>query len=229
MDEKPGKLTHVLFYIAFGFVVICVFWIFSIMGVLPFVYTQVKTPQEMESFLDSPRENMRGVKVNGHFLDVGRRRSLQVLKNYNDEMFIIRPYREINLQTRNLTRPELLDFCTNITGDELEELRGNLTAGKDVARTWSGIVSEQKVELIKITMFSYLVLGLSHKPILVSQVDLANKLGMDDEQILTRLIPGQKRWYSEFITSSSMNRAYPFKFTMPMKDGLIAWLQEKAE
>lgn len=227
MAEKTEKISRVMWVIALGFVVICVFWVFSIMGILPFGYTNAKTPLDMEEFLDSPRENMRGVKVNGHFLDLGRRRSLQILKDYNDDMFIMRPYREINLQTRNLTRPELFDFCTNITGGELEELRTRVASGKDYTRAWSGTISEQKIELIKATMFSYLALGFTHKPILISQVDLAKRLDIDDEQILKRIIPVQKRWYSVFITSSSMGKTYPLKFTTPMKDELIALLDER--
>jgi hypothetical protein len=229
MAEEKGKLSRVMWYLALGFIVACVFWVFSIMGMLPLTYTSVKTPNDLEEFMDSPRDNLRGVKVNGHFLEMGKRPSLQILKDYDEYMFLMRPYRQIQLKTRNLTRPEVHDFCTNITGEGLEELRAKVISRKGYTSAWSGKSNEQKIELIKATMFSYLVVGLSSKPIFITQVDLAKRLGMDDEMIMKRIVTVQRQWYSDLLASQSMDKTYPFTFAIPLKDALIVWLDEQKD
>ncbi len=218
-----------MWVLAIGFVAICVFWIFSMMGLLPLTYVSAKTPRGLEDFLSSPRENMRGIKVNGHFLELGVRPSVQILKDYNDVMFLMRPYREIQLQTRNLTRPEVFDFCTNITGADLEALRAQVLSGKGYTTAWSGKICRQKIELVKATMFSYLVKGLSDKQIFITQVELAKRLNMDDDLILDRLIPAQRQWYSELLSSSAMDKPYPVQYLTPMQDELIKWIDENKE
>ena len=229
MAEEKGKLTRVMWVLVLGIVVACVFWIFSIMGMLPLVYTNVKTPNDLEEFLDSPRDNMRGVKINGHFLEVGKRPSLQILKDYDEYMFIMRPYRQIQLKTRNLTRTEVHEFCMNITGDGLEELRAKVIARKGYTSAWSGTVDGRKIELIKATMFSYLVVGLSSKPIFITQVDLAKRLGMDDAMIMKRIICVQRQWYSDLLASQIMDKTYPITFMMASRDELITWLDEQKD
>ena len=227
MAEETGKLVRVIWFLALGIIVACVFWVFSIMGMLPLTYTTAETPNDLEEFLDSPRDNMRGIKINGHFLELGKRPSLQILKKYDEYMFLMRPYRQIQLKTRNLTRPEVHDLCMNITGEGLEELREKVISRKGYTSAWSGNIDEQKIELIKATMFSYLVVGLSSKPVFITQVDLAKRLGMDEALIMKHIVSTQRRWFSELLSSQSMDKAYPCTFTLPLKDELITWLDEQ--
>ena len=229
MAEETGKLTRVMWFLALGFIVACIFWVFSIMGMLPLTYTSVKTPNDLEEFLDSPRDNMRGVKVNGHFLEMGKRPSLQILKDYHEYMFLMRPYRQIQLQTRNLTRAEVHDFCMNITGEGLEELREKVISRKGYTSAWSGSIDGQKIELIKATMFSYLVVGLSDKPIFITQVDLAKRLGMDDKMIMKHIITVQRQWFSELLSTQSMDKPYPITYMIALRDELITWLDEQKD
>lgn len=227
MAEEKGKFSRLIGYVLIGIIIVCVFWVFSIMGLLPLTYTTAKTPSDLEEFLDSPRDNMQGIKINGHFLELGKRPSLQILKDYDEYMFLMRPYRQIQLQTRNLTRPEVHDFCMNITGEGLEELREKVISRKGFTQAWSGSVNGQKIELIKATMFSYLVVGLSSKPIFITQVDLAKRLCMDEARIMRCIVSTQRQWFSELMSSQSMNKTYPCTFTLPLKDELITWLDEQ--
>ena len=227
MAEEKGKFARVAGYLVIGIIIICVFWVFSIMGLLPLTYTTAKTPNDLEEFLDSPRNNMQGIKINGHFLELGKRPSLQILKNYDEYMFLMRPYRQIQMKTRNLTRPEVHDFCMNIKGEGLEELREKIISRKGYTQAWSGSLNGQKIELIKATMFSYLVVGLSSKPIFITQVDLAKRLGMDESMIMRCIVSTQRQWFSELLSSQSMDKPYPSTFTLPLKDELITWLDEQ--
>lgn len=227
MVEKKGGFSWIIWILAIGFVALCVLWILSIFGVIPLTYTDIKTPRALNEFLNSPKDNMRGIKINGHFLEIGKRPSLQILKGYEENMFIMRPYRQVKKRTRNLTRPEVFDYCTNISGTDFDDLQSKLTQGEGYTPAWNGKIKNQTVELIKTTMFSYLVTGLNDKPIFITQVELAKRLGMDEAEILKRIIPVQKRWYSEFVASSSMDKPYPTTYTKPIRDELIAWLDER--
>jgi len=226
MAEETGKTSRVMWVLGVGFIVVCALWALSIFGVLPLTYTQARTPHELDEFLNSPLDNMRGVKVNGHFIELGKRPSLQILKDYDEYMFIMRPYRQVKLKTRSLTRPEVFDFCTNTTAAGLDELRAKVDKGKGYTQAWTGTLDNQKVEIIKATLFSYLVVGLSDKTIFITQVELAKRLGMDDARILERIIPQQEQWYEQFISSESAGKTYPLKYTLPIRDQLIAWLEE---
>jgi hypothetical protein len=227
MAEKKGGFSWIIWGLAIGFVVLCVLWVLSIFGVLPLTYTEVKTPRALNEFLDSPKGNMRGIKINGHFLEIGKRPALQILKGYEDYMYLMRPYRQVKKRTRNLTGPEVFDFCTNVTGDDFDDLQSKVVSGKGYTPAWNKKINNQTVELIKTSLFSYLVTGLSGKPIFITQVELAKRLGMDEAKILERIIPVQKSWYSELAASSSMDKPYPSKYTTPMRDELIAWLDER--
>ncbi|HHO75975.1 MAG TPA: hypothetical protein ENN05_06050 [Deltaproteobacteria bacterium] len=224
MAEEVRKSSRVMWLLGVGFIVLCIFWALSIFGVLPLTYAEVKTPRELELFLNSPKDNMRGVKVNGHFLELGKRPSLQILKGYEDYMFLMRPYRQVMLKSRNMTRSEVFDFCTNINAAGLDDLREKVQEGKGYTPVWGGTIHEKKIEIIKVTLFSYLVVGLSEKAVFLSQVELAGRLGMDDSLILQRIIPVQRQWYEQFMSSEAAGREYPLTYILPMKDQLISWL-----
>lgn len=228
MAEQKRKLMRTIWVLGAGFFLIMIVWALSIVGVIPLTFTVVDTPQALIKFLDSPRDDMRGVKVNGHFLNIGKRRSLQIVKGYDEVMYLVRPYRQVRVPSRSLTQAELLDFCTNITGAGFNELRSRLESGDQVPAEWEGRIKDKAIRIVKASMFSYLVSGLKEGPVFMTQVELAKRLGMDESYILTRLIPVQKRWYEEFLSSSSLQAPYPVRYIIPIQDELTAWLVAQA-
>lgn len=228
MAEQKKKLMRTIWVLGAGFSVVVIVWALSIVGVIPLTFTMAGTPEALIKVLDSPRDDMRGVKINGHFLDIGKRRSLQIVKGYDEVMYLVRPYRQVRVFPRSLTQAELLDFCTNITGAGFDELRSRLESGDQVAAEWEGRIEGKAVRIVKASMFSYLVSGLMERPIFMTQVELAKRLGMAEPHILTRLIPVQKRWYEEFLLSSALQAPYPVHYIIPIEDELTAWLGAQA-
>ena len=228
MAEQKRKLTRTMWVLGAGFFLVMVVWALSIMGVIPLTFTAARTPAALINFLESPRDDMRGVKVNGHFLDIGKRRSLQIIKGYDEIMYLVRPYRQVRVLPRNLTQAELLDFCTNITGAGFSELRSRLESGDQVTTEWEGRVEGKTIRIVKASMFSYFVSGLQERPVFMTQVELAKRLGMTEPHILTRLIPVQKQWYEKFLSSGSLKTLYPVNYIIPIGDELTAWLGEQA-
>ena len=228
MTERKGRMARILWVLGAGFLALVVVWALSILGAIPLTFTMAMTPAELMKFLDSPRDDMRGIKVNGHFLEIGKMRPLQIVKGYDETMYLMRPYRQVRARPRSLTRPEILDFCTNITGAGFQELRSLLESGKPVTVEWEGRVQGKTVRVVKASMFSYLVTGLQDSPVFMSQVELARRLGMNEPDILSRLIPVQKRWHEEFLSSESLQTRYPVHYIIPLRDELTAWLSEQA-
>ncbi|HPC46436.1 MAG TPA: hypothetical protein PLW83_00205, partial [Deltaproteobacteria bacterium] len=64
--------------------------------------TRVTRPSELYAFLQSPRQHVTGVSVNGHRLQIGKRPSLQVLPGYGRPMFQVRPKGRIQSKYRSL-------------------------------------------------------------------------------------------------------------------------------
>ncbi|MFY9397497.1 MAG: hypothetical protein WAR22_03955 [Desulfomonilia bacterium] len=228
MTEHTSKLARIAWVLGMAFVAVVIVWVLSIMGAVPLTFRYAMTPAELEKFLDSPRDDMRGIKVNGHFLDIGKRRSLQILKGYDEIMYLVRPHRNVRVQPRNLTRPEVLDFCTNITGPGFQELRSRVESGTPPSAEWEGTIGGRPLRIVKASMFGYFITGLHDTPIFMTQVELARRLGMDEALILSRLIPVQKRWYEEFTSSGSQDTRYPLQYIIPMGDELTNWLNEQA-
>jgi|GEM_PF-416795 hypothetical protein len=227
MAEHRGNLASIMWVLGVVFLVVIGVWALSIMGVIPLTFTVIKTPADLVGFLDSPRDDMQGIKVNGHFVEIGKRRSLQIVKGYGETMYLMRPYRQAKVRSRSLTRPELLDFCTNITGSGFRELRSQLESGSPVITEWEGIVQGKRIRIVKAAMFSYFITGLQERPVFMTQVELAKRLGMNESLILARLIPMQKRWYEEFVSSESLKAGYPVRYILPLRDELTAWLNEQ--
>jgi hypothetical protein len=167
---------------------------------------------------------MQAIKVNRHTLEIGKRPSLQVLKGYEHVMYQMRPYRQINLKFRNFTKAELMDFCTNITADGLESMKASIASGRWFTPVWKGAIKGRKVEIMRVTQFSYLVTGLADKPLFMGQVDLAKRLGMGDTFVLSSLIPLQDSWLGKFKSDVSMDKPYPVGFLGNSRDNLIEWL-----
>ncbi len=228
MAEQGKKLTRIVWVLGSVFVLVTVLWILSIKGIIPLTYTNAGTPAGLIGFLESPRDDMRGIKVNGHFLEIGKRPSLQILKNYNKPMYLLRPYRQVRLLTRSLTKAEVLDFCMNVSKKDFEGLKAQVESGKNVTVAWSGSIEGRDVRLIKATLFSYLVLGISEKPVFLTQVELAKRFGMKEDLILSRIIPIQQKWYDELASSRSIDSPYPVRYIPPIQDELVAWLGERA-
>jgi len=84
MTERKGRMARILWVLGAGFLALVVVWALSILGAIPLTFTMAMTPAELMKFLDSPRDDMRGIKVNGHFLEIGKRRPLQIVKGYDD-------------------------------------------------------------------------------------------------------------------------------------------------
>lgn len=171
---------------------------------------------------------MRGVKVNGHFLEIGKRPSLQILKDYDNPMYLLRPYRQVRLLTRSLTKPEVLDFCTNVSRKDFDGLKAQVESEKGITAAWSGSIEGRNIRIVKATLFSYLVLGLSEKPVFLTQVELAKRFGMKEDLILSRIIPIQQKWYDEFTSNSSSHSPYPVRYIPPIQDELVTWLDDQA-
>jgi hypothetical protein len=221
---EERKITTYLLIVAAGLI-----GIFSLMAVScdwipPLTYTNLKTPKALLAFLESRRQDMQAIKVNRHMLEIGKRPSLQVLKGYTHVMYQMRPYRQINLKFRNVTKAELMDFCTNITADGLENLRASIASGTGFSPAWKGAIKGRTVEIVKVTQFSYLVVGLADKPLSMGQVDLAKRLGMDDATVLSRLIPLQDSWLEKFKSDVSLDKPFPVVFLGNSPDSLIEWL-----
>jgi hypothetical protein len=74
-------------------------------------------------------------------------------------------------------------------------------------------------------MFTYVVSGLTEKPIFIAQVELAKRLGMPDDEILSRIIPIQMQWYLGL--GSFMDKSIPYTYMPNYPDILIVWMNEK--
>jgi hypothetical protein len=224
MIEQRKAITTSLMIIAAGLIVVFSLVSVSCDWIPPLTYTNLKTPKELLGFLESRRQDMQAVKVNRHMLEIGKRPSLQILKGYNHVMYQMRPYRQINLKFRNFTKAELMDFCTNITADGLEMLRSSIASGTGFSPAWKGTIKGRKIDIVRVTRFSYLVIGLADKPLFLGQVDLAKRLGMEDAAVLSSLIPLQDSWLERFKSDASLNKPYPAAFLGESPDNLIEWL-----
>jgi len=222
--EIVKEKTHFLWLVLLGAVAVLIVWAFARMGTLPFVSSTAATPRDLGTFLDYGRPDIKGVHVNGHFLEIGKRPSMQIVKGYGQVMYQLRPYQQTHLKFRNFTKAEVMDFCTNITADGLEALRTKVAAGRGFTPAWQGSVSGRPVAIVRLTMFSYLVTGLADKPLFMGQVELAKRLGMDDATILSLLIPAQDRWLKGLGASRSMDLPYPLRYLTNARDELVAWL-----
>jgi len=220
MLERAKAKPILIGVLAAGFLTVVILSVLS----LSLPYKHVKTPRELSTFLDSRRDDMRGVKVNQHLLEIGKRPSMQIIHGYNKIMFQMRPYRQTHFKFRNFTKAEIMDLCTNITADGLEDLRARVTSGNGFTPAWQGRIQGNKVTIVKATMFSYLITGLADKPLFMGQVELAKRLGMDDSTVLTLIIPAQDRWLQGFSTNPSMDSSYPLQYLTNSRDELVEWL-----
>lgn len=221
---RRAKLAGVAWAAGAVFVVLGTLWLLSVKGVVFLTFTNADSPAGLIGFLESHRDELRGIKVNGHFLDVGKRPSLQILKGYGKPMYLMRPHRQVRLKTRNLTKPEIVDFCTNISGNAFENLKAMAASGKGATVAWTGRIEGKTVRIIKPTLFSYLVYGLSGKPMFITQVELAKRLGMTEDFILSHIIPVQQKWYDELAVSPLFKSSYPVEYLPPVEDELLARL-----
>ena len=224
MTEERKIIKTSLLLVAAGLIGVFSLVAVSCDWIPPLTYSNLKTPKELLVFLESRRQDMQAIKVNRHMLEIGKRPSLQVLKGYNHVMYQMRPYRQINLKFRNFTKAELMDFCTNITADSLENLRASIASGKGFSPVWKGTIKGRKVEIVRVTQFSYIVTGLADKPLFMGQVDLAKRLGMDDAIVLSSVISLQDSWLEKFKSDVSMDKPYPVFFLGDSRDNLIEWL-----
>jgi len=215
------KISVVSLGVVVGFLVILSLWYASIKGYIPITYKDIKTRHEFIKFLDSPRDDMRGIKINQHLLNIGKRPSLQILGDFERPFYLVRPYRKINLIPVNMTKAEVIDFCLNISGDEFNTLKDRVNSKKDIGPVWRGRVKDYNIEIVRITSFNYFVYGLKNRPLFVSQVELSKKLGMTDREIIGRIIPIQDQWYAGFV--STLDISSPLR--QPSRDELIAWLE----
>jgi len=224
MTDKRKNIAAFFLIVASGLIGIFSLVVVSCDWIPPLTYTNLKSPKGLLDFLESRRQDIQAIKVNRHILEIGKRPSLQVLKGYDHVMYQMRPYHQINLKYRNFTKAELMDFCTNITADTLERLRATIASGTGFSPAWKGAIKGRKVEIIRVSQFSYLVAGLADKPLFMGQVDLAKRLGMDDATVLRTLIPLQDAWLEKFKSDVSMDKFYPVVFLGNSPDNLIEWL-----
>ncbi|MEA2102363.1 MAG: hypothetical protein U9P80_07290 [Thermodesulfobacteriota bacterium] len=233
--DNVFKKHWVAWTIMGGFVFLWGLWILSFFGLVPFTYKDIKTPHEFMVFLDSPKDNMQGVKVNGHWIAIGKRPSLQILPGYDEHLYAMKPYRKFKLKPRNMTRPEIVAFCMNITGMGFTKLRSDVSTGNvDVPRVWDGRIDSKEISLIQVGVFSYLVTGILDRPIFIAQAELAKRLGMPMNRILNDLIVSQSRWLDAYMQNNDMNSILPVPY-LPVqkavqkavqKDRLVIWLDQ---
>ncbi len=196
-------------------------------GLVRLFGTTVRTPGELVDFLGSRRADTRGVRVNGHVLEIGKRPSMQILRGYPGVMYQMRPYRQANLMYRNFTRPEVVDFCSGVTGRAYEELRRYAGSQGGPAPVWKGTMKQGPVTLWRVTRFTYLADGLAGKHVFMGQVELAKRLGMDDDEVMRTIVPAQEQWLEELRKGPGMRRFVPVQEAGPVKDELLAWLQAR--
>lgn len=224
MTEKKTALNVVLVLAGVALIGFLLLRFTSSSGIFPFMYTEARTPREMLEFLDSRTAHVKGIRVNGHLLEIGKRPSLQVLRGYGQVMYLVRPYRQVNYKYRNFTRAEVMDLCSTRTGNSFEDLRASMESGKGYTPAWKGKIRGSDITLVRVGLFSYLVTGLAEKPLFMGQVELAKRLGMNDPTVLQLVIPAQDRWLEDFKASSSMDMTYPVQLPGKNRDELIAWL-----
>ncbi|MEN6475337.1 MAG: hypothetical protein ABFD81_15090 [Syntrophaceae bacterium] len=218
-----NRRTLLALAIGLIFCILAGLFLLSLKGYIPLTYTQVDTFGELEAFLDSPRDDMRGIKVNGHFLEIGKRRALQILPGYKDVFYQVRPYRQVQYIPRNMTRAEIVDMCLSINGQGLEKAK---IESLKRPPNWQGSVDGRPVRIMRITRFTYLVSGLSDKSQYIAQVELAKRLGMTEGEILSRIIPLQASW----LRSLAIAVAQPvMKAILPeVPDQIVIWLNTHA-
>jgi len=226
MGEKTTKLNRLWWIPGVLIILFCLLWVLSIYGLFPLTYSVAKTPAALNEFLVSPRDDMRGIKVNRHFLEIGKRPSMQILKGYDEHMYLVRPYRKTRLRPRNMTMPEVMDRCITLSGHELEDFRAKINTSMDLSPDWEGDLSGNMIKIFKAGNFNYIVIGLNIKPIFIAQLELAKRLGMEENVILLRIIPAQKRWYQDLLSSPGMKSEFPISATPAEKDELFDWLDE---
>lgn len=219
MNEHAGRWFWILSCV---FVLCCGLWMLSVFGVLPFSSERVSTPQQLIAFLDSPRDDMRPIDINGHRVEIGKRPALQVLPGYDEHLYLVRPYREVYKQTRSLTRAEMVDFLVNVRSDELEDLRVRAGEGT-LAPVWTGRLDDKDLRIYRVSMYTYLLQGLSDHVLLISQVALAVRVGMPTQEILTTIVPEQRRWYGEWLERAARGDA-PMTYLPARDDMLFIWL-----
>lgn len=224
MAEERKTFAVVLVIIALFFAGLFALWLFSIRGGIALTYTEVHRPTELMSFLDSRRQDIRGVKVNTHLLEIGKRPSLQIVRGYGQVMYLVRPYRQANLKFRNFTKAEVMDFCTNITDGAFQGLRSSMTSAPGPSPVWKGTHKGMNLLIVRVSRFTYLVAGLADRPVFMGQVELAKRLGMDNEKVLSAIIPAQDRWLEEFRSSPAFRASYPVQPFGDDQDQLIDWL-----
>ncbi len=224
MAEKRKALNVLLVLVGLALAGFLLLRVVSSSGIFSFMYIEARTPRELLEFLDSRTAHVKGIKVNGHLLEIGKRPSLQVVRGYGDVMYQARPYRQVNYKYRNFTRAEIMDFCSTRTGDSFEGLRTSVESGMGFNPAWKGKIKGSEITLVRVSRFSYLVKGLAEKPLFMGQVELAKRLGMNDATVLQLIIPVQDRWLMDFKAAPSMDLAYPIQFSKKDRDELIAWL-----
>lgn len=219
---KMNRKTWAVLVIACVFCGMAGLFLLSLKGYIPLTYTQADTLKSLEAFLDSPRDDMRGVKANGHFLEIGKRRALQVLPGYKDVFYLVRPYRQVQYRPRNMTRAEVVDLCLSISGPDLQSLRSE---GLPRDPHWRGGIDGREVSILRVTRFTYLASGLSEKPLTIAQVELAKRLGMSDAEVLTQIIPIQLEWLRSLDASAT--RRFSELILPEVPDRIVAWLNAR--
>ena len=217
-----NKTTWIAMAAGCIFIILAGLFLLSLEGYIPLTYTQADTLQELEAFLDSPRDDMRGVKFNGHFLEIGKRRALQILPGYKNVFYQVRPYRQIRYRPRNMTRAEIADMCLSISGQELETLKKD---GIKQKPGWQGRIEGRTVSILRITRFTYMVSGLADKTQYIGQVELAKRLGMTEGEILTGIIPLQTTWLKS--VEESANQPVSGLILPEVPDRIVIWLNAR--
>jgi len=224
MAERRNALRVVLVLVALALAGFLILRVASSSGIFPFTTAEARTPRELLEFLGSRTAHVKGIRVNGHLLEIGKRPSLQIVRGYDQVMYQVRPYRQVNYKYRNFTMAEVMDFCTTVTGESFDNLRSSMDSEKGYTPVWKGKIKGSDITLVRVTRFSYLVAGLAEKPLFMGQIELAKRLGMNDATVLQLLIPAQDRWLDGLKAAPSMDLTYPIQFPEKDRDELIAWL-----
>ena len=226
MTEGRKALNVVLVLAGFALAVFFLLRIASSNGAFPFAVTEARTPRELMTFLESETAQVKGIKVNGHLLEIGKRPSLQIVRGYNQVMYQMRPYHQVNYKYRNFTKAEVVDFCIHTTGSAFDDLRKLIESGGGYTPAWKGRIRGKETAIVPVTMYTYFIIGLAEKPLFMGQVELAKRLGMENDFILANLIKAQDQWIIDIKGNSSLYGSFINNSSRNEKDILIQWLEK---
>jgi len=105
-------------------------------------------------------------------------------------------------------------------------LRKLIESGGGYTPAWKGRIRGKETAIVPVTMYTYFIIGLAEKPLFMGQVELAKRLGMENDFILANLIKAQDQWIIDIKGNSSLYGSFINNSSRNEKDILIQWLEK---